>query len=216
VVSNPLAGWWDKNKTKVLVAGAAILVVFVFVSFGDSPKTERVAIPKGYPSVDRELLVHAPKDPKSPVPLVLVLSDDNMDVKTIERESKASKLADRRHFAVAYPEPVAGTWRVDDPSGADAQYLRDVVRYLAEKRTAVDPDRVYVWGLGEGARMALTVACANRPPVFAAVGVVGQFDPEPGPTCRDRVPEARVASTGWSNDVTTKLWNFSKNQRRKK
>src|SRR5262249_51174886 len=160
--------------------GVAIVVVWGFLATRHSPKTERVTIPHGYASADRELLVHAPKDPRSPVPLVLVLPDDSMDASTLERESKASKLADRRHFAVAYPEPVAGSWRVDEPNGADAQYVRDVVRYLSEKRTAVDPDRIYIWGIGEGARLALRVACGSGPPGFASVGVVGQFDPEPG------------------------------------
>ncbi|ORT47113.1 plasmid partitioning protein, partial [Frankia sp. KB5] len=77
----------------------------------------------------------------------------------------------------------------------------------------VDPNRVYVWGIGEGARLALTAACAPGKPEFAAVGVVGQFDPEPGPTCQDRVPEGRAPEASWDRKVSETLWKFSSGHR---
>lgn len=209
VVSNPLAGWWDKNKKKAIIAGVAVVVLWAFLATRDRTETEAVAIPEGYASADRELLVHAPAEPDNPLPLVIVLHDNNSDASAIERESDASSLSDRRDFALAYPEAVGGTWRIDPPDDADVQYVRDVIRFMDSERTDVDLNRIYVWGIGEGARLALTVACSSADPRVAAVGVVGQFDPEPQPTCEDRVPHGRVLQTGWDDDVTDTLWEFS-------
>jgi polyhydroxybutyrate depolymerase len=207
VVANPLTGWWGKNKKKVIGGGVALVVIWGFVAANGNPKTTDELIPDRLASKGRELRVHADKKAKDPMPLVLVLHDDNTSATSVENDSKVASLADRKHFAVAFPEAVGGTWRVDG-QGPDAQYLRDVVTYVSQDWTAIDPARVYIWGFGEGARMALAVACAG-PTEFAAIGVVGQFDPEPGPTCRDRVPEARVAEPSWDNKVTDSLWKFS-------
>ncbi|ETA03622.1 plasmid partitioning protein [Frankia sp. CcI156] len=213
VVSNPLAGWWGKNKRTVLIVGVVIVVVWGYLGTRDRPKTQRVSLPGDYASAGRELLVQAPSDPANPLPLVLILHDDNADAKSLDRQSDAGKLANSRDFAVAFPEAVGGTWRIDGPEGADVRYLRDVVRFVSTKRTKVDPNRVYVWGIGEGARLALTAACAPGKPEFAAVGVVGQFDPEPGPTCQDRVPEGRAPEASWDRKVSETLWKFSSGHR---
>ncbi|WP_261554033.1 PHB depolymerase family esterase [Frankia tisae] len=209
VASNPLAGWWGKNKRTVLIVGVVIVVLWVFIERGNGPKTKRVSMPKGYGSADRELLVHAPKDPRNPIPLVLILHDDNVDAKTLDHDSAAGSVANARNFAVAYPEAVGGTWRIDSPDGVDAAYLRDVVSYVSTKKTKVDPNHIYVWGVGEGARLALTAVCGGAKPIFAAVGVVGQFTQEPQSACPGRVAEARVAETDWDKKVSETLWTAS-------
>ncbi|ABW15866.1 MULTISPECIES: PHB depolymerase family esterase [Frankiaceae] len=215
VASNPLAGWWGKNKRNVIIAGVALVAIWWLVAANGRPKVERVTIPDGYPSADRELLVQAPSKPNDPLPLVIILHDDNTDASSLEHDSDASSLANRRDFALAFPEAVAGTWRLDDPNGADQQYLRDVVRYMDEERTDIDLNRIYVWGIGEGARLALLAACSPGPPVYAAVGVVGQFEAEPGPTCDNVTQHGRVAETDWDKKVSSTLWDFSRDLRRK-
>ncbi|MEX5632947.1 plasmid partitioning protein [Parafrankia sp. FMc2] len=215
VASNPLAGWWGKNKKNVIIVGVALVAVWWLVAGRGRPEVEQVDIPDDYPSAGRELRVQAPSDPDEPLPLVIILHDDNADAKSLEEASDASSLASRRDFALAFPEAVAGTWRLDDPNGPDLQYLRDVVRFMDEERTDVDLDRVYVWGIGEGARLALLAACGPGDPVYAGVGVVGQFETEPGPTCDAVTPHGRVAETAWDDDVTDALWDFSHDKRRR-
>ncbi|CAO5226810.1 PHB depolymerase family esterase [Frankia sp. AgKG'84/4] len=214
VASNPLAGWWGKNKRTAYIVLAVIVVLFVFVNRGGGAKTKRVEMPKDYGSAGRELLVHAPAHPKKPIPLVLILHDDNLDAKTLDHDSGAGSVANSRDFAVAYPEAVGGTWRIDSPDGADAQYLRDVVAYVSAKKSKIDPNRVYVWGVGEGARLALTTVCATGKPVFAAVGVVGQFAQEPQSPCGDRVPKVRAADIEWKKKVSEALWEASSKNHR--
>ncbi|WP_311984147.1 MULTISPECIES: PHB depolymerase family esterase [Parafrankia] len=198
----------------MIIIGVVLVVVWWLAAGRGHPKVEKATIPDSYPSAGRELLVQAPSDPGDPLPLVIILHDDNSDAKTLEEGSKVSSLANRKDLALAFPEAVAGTWRLDDPKGADVQYLSDVVRYMDEKRSDIDLDRVYLWGMGEGARLALLAACTSATPIYAAVGVVGQFDTEPGPTCDNVTPHGRFAETEWDKGVTDALWKFSRDLHR--
>jgi polyhydroxybutyrate depolymerase len=203
------------------------VVIVLAVSYGHrtpTVKTERTTIPAGYSSAGRELAVHADAKPGKPVPLVLVLHDDIGDnnATMIEKASKASAVADQQKFALAYPEAVASKWQIND---TDAQYLRDVVRYIAEKRSTIDMSRIYIWGMGEGGHMARTAACklfqsdSPQKPLFAAVGVVGA-DPDKPPvaTCPTQVPEAKpdtknktkLDTKEWNRATTDALWESSK------
>jgi polyhydroxybutyrate depolymerase len=212
-VANPLSSTWSKHRRTIIIAAVAIVVLYVFTQRSGGPKTTEQELPASYVSKGRVLLVHANKNSKSPVPLVIVLSDDNTKTKVFESDSKVSALADQKHFALVYPELLNGTWTVG-PTGADAQYLQDVISYMSHSWTNVDASRIYIWGLGEGARLALAVACAN-PTQFAAIGVVGQFEPAPGPDCASQVATDRDNSAAWDDRVSSRLWSFSSNKTRK-
>jgi polyhydroxybutyrate depolymerase len=212
VAANPLTAWWGKHSKTVIIAVVAIFALYLFAHGSGSAKTSEKDMPTRYESKGRVLLVHAKRNSKKDVPLVLVLPDNNTKTKVFETDSGVSKLANRKNFALVYPEPVAGEWQVD-ATGPDAQYLMDIITYMSEDWTAVDSKRVYIWGLGEGARMALTLACAN-PTVFAAVGVVGQFDPDPGPDCQNQIPIDRERKGSWNDDLSSDLWDFSVNKSR--
>ncbi len=216
VVSNPLKTGkelWAKNRRRVLIIGAVVVVALVYVAHLNKPRTERAKIPKGYVSEGRELEVHAKARPDKPLPLVLVLHDDiNINnAAAIEKVTKASKLADLKDFAVVYPEALASTWQVDDPRRIDMQYLRDVVQYVAKERSRIDLSRVYIWGLGEGGSAALAAACEapapGQKPLFAAVGVVGTVK-EP-PSCPSQVQRRSVNGMNWDENTTRQLWDFS-------
>ncbi len=213
VVSNPLKAGkqlWAKNRKRVLIIGAVLVVAWIYVSRSGSPDTERAKIPAGYASAERELAVHADSSPSKPLPLVLVLHDDSSDASAIEKASRASVLADRREFAVVYPEAVDSEWRLDDPQGADVQYLRDVVRYVSQERSKIDPSRIYIWGAGEGGHAALLAACAalGSGQKFAAVGVVGPVGQ--AQSCSPEVHVRHVEETTWNESTTRDLWDFSR------
>lgn len=212
-VANPLSSIWSKNRRTIIIAVVVIVVLYVVAHGGKATKTTEQELPDSYASKGRVVLVHAKKKSKSPVPLVIVLSDDNTKTKVFETDTGVSTLADRKQFALVYPELLNGTWAVGS-SGADAQYLQDVISYVSDHWTKIDPSRIYIWGLGEGGRLALAVACAN-PTKFAAIGVVGQFDPQPGPNCANQVPTDRENSAAWDDKVSSRLWSFSSNKTRK-
>ncbi len=214
VVSNPLKvgkALWTKNRRRTLIVVAVVVVAFAYTHRSPTVKTERAAIPAGYASAGRELAVHAAPKPRQPVPLVLVLADDGSDMAAIEKASNASALADRQKFALVYPEAVASSWQVNGP---DAQYLRDVVRYVAQERSNIDMSRIYIWGEGEGGRMALTVACSSldsaQKPLFAAVGAVNTVGP--APACPSQV-HVKLLPQKWDEATTAALWTFSKDIR---
>jgi polyhydroxybutyrate depolymerase len=211
VATNPTE-WFKKNRRNVLVAVVVVAVLWSVAHGSGSPKTTEKELSDQYASKGRLLLIHAKTKAKNPVPLVLLLSDNNTKTKAFETDSDASTLADRKHFALVYPEPVASTWQVD-PNGADAQYLKDVISYMSTDWTKVDTSRVYIWGLGEGARLALALACAN-PAQFAAIGVVGQFDPDPGPNCDTQVPTDRDRVATLDKAASSRLWTFSSSKTR--
>jgi polyhydroxybutyrate depolymerase len=210
VAANPFPAWWKKNRRTAVIAVVVIAVVWTFAHGSGSAKTTAKEIPDTYASKGRELLIHANQKSKSPVPLVLALSDDNTKTQVFETDSGASLLADRNHFALVYPEPVASQWQVD-ANGPDAQYLKDIIAYMSTSWTSVDTSRIYIWGLGEGGRLALALACAN-PSQFAAVGVVGQFDPDPGPNCDTQVPTDRDRVATMDKDASGRLWSFSRSK----
>nr|MDT0664851.1 hypothetical protein [Micromonospora sp. DSM 115978] len=162
-----ITDWWTKNRKKVIIAGVVIVVAWGYVVTSDRPDTTVETIPDGYASADRELLVHAARDSDDAKPLVLILHDNASSATEIENDSEASSYLRMRGAAVVYPEAVSGTWRVGDPRGADTQYLRDVVRYMADDYTAIDLSRVYVWGFGEGGRLAAELACTTSARQFA-------------------------------------------------
>jgi polyhydroxybutyrate depolymerase len=209
VASNPIPALWGKHKKKIIIGGVVVVVLWGFLASRDKPETVSKTIPDGYASAGRELFVHAPGDPSDPVPVVLVLHDDSSTAAEIERESDASKLADRQDFAVVYPEAVGGMWRVPDPRGADTQYLRDVVQYVSGEYK-VDTKRVYIWGHGEGGLLALDAACSGTDRSFAAVAAVGKFEPAPAVACPAGVGKKLVPEEKWTEKITKNLWSFSK------
>jgi polyhydroxybutyrate depolymerase len=82
--------------------------------------------------------------------------------------------------------------------------------FMADDYTKIDLSRVYIWGFGEGGRLAAEVACEESPRRFAAVGAVGRFDPVTGPRCADDMPHDWITVEDWNEDTTKALWTFSK------
>jgi polyhydroxybutyrate depolymerase len=80
-------------------------------------------------------------------------------------------------FVVVYPDGLAHAWNAGRCCGApyaqkvgDVAFLTAVIRD-AEQRDGVDPDRVYVTGMSNGAIMAYRLAC-EAPVAIAAIGPV--------------------------------------------
>jgi polyhydroxybutyrate depolymerase len=184
-----------------------VFAVYVKSRTAGAATSVETQLPPPYASAGRAVLVHAKRTGRGPVPLVVALSDDETKTGEFETDSGLSMLADHAGFAVVYPESLGGTWAVG-PTTPDARYIQDVVRYLSTSWTWVDPARVYLWGFGQGGRLALALACAN-PTEFAAVGVVGAFSPPPGPDCSAQVPTDREESSSWHAHLSARLWSFS-------
>lgn len=120
----------------------------------------------------------APDD--RPMPLVLVLHGNHPDAGTTMREwTTFDEQADRRSFAIAYPDGYQGCWAdgrgvtdADEAGVDDVAFLRTVIDWAAE-RHGTSPDRTVVAGISNGAFMAHRLALEASAQVAVLAAVAG-------------------------------------------
>jgi len=134
----------------------------------------------------RTYLLHVPPrvDPNRPMPLVLVLHGATQSPESAERMSGMSALADRERFIAVYP---SGTGRLDkvptwnagnccayamENNVDDVGFIRALIEKL-EREYPVDPRRIYVTGISNGAMMSYRLACELSDKIAAVAPVEG-------------------------------------------
>ena len=117
-------------------------------------------------------------------PVILALHGGGGSADQFARASGLSTPANRQGYAVIYPEGTgrAGTWNGGYCCGSAARNRVDDMAFLdaviadATARFRLNPRRIYITGMSNGAIMAETYA-ARRPTVIRAVaGVAGTMD----------------------------------------
>jgi len=131
---------------------------------------------------DRQYRLHVPASyrPETPIPLVLSLHGYNSNAAQQESVSRFSAKADQAGFVAAYPEGLGDpqSWRFGDSAEgqADVDFILTLVRSL-QSRLSIDPARVYVSGISNGAEMSYRLMC-DAADTFAAAGLVsGGYPP---------------------------------------
>lgn len=127
----------------------------------------------------RRYRMHVPLVPGTgPRPLIVALHAGGSTPQGMEYSIGLDAVADRLALYVVYPEAIGGFWNNGRPASVrrsggidDAQFVLDVVA-SARKRAAVDSDRVFVVGHGDGGIMAMNVAALHSD-VFRGVACVG-------------------------------------------
>jgi polyhydroxybutyrate depolymerase len=115
--------------------------------------------------------------PDGPVPLVLVLHGGAGSGAQAERAYGWNAAADRDGFVVAYPDGVSRSWNAGPgccgPATRDGvddvAFLESVVAAVS-RGVPIDPSRVRVTGMSNGAMMAYRLACDST--VFTAIAPV--------------------------------------------
>jgi pimeloyl-ACP methyl ester carboxylesterase len=105
-------------------------------------------------------------------PVILVMNDPNAP--TFEPEKMVARLAyeaDRRGYILAAPVWTAPGQTKFDYSGKDHRVVSSTIRDLSRK-FQVDQDRVFAWGVGEGANFAFDLSM-SRPDLLAGVVCMG-------------------------------------------
>jgi polyhydroxybutyrate depolymerase len=128
-----------------------------------------------FEGIAREYLVHVPKSYHGgPTPMLLALHGgggdadfqaDDSRYKLIGKSDEAGFIAVFPNGYSRMPTGILATWNAGSCCGAaqknnidDVGFLRDVIRRV-EKQANVDPNRVFVTGMSNGALMSWRMAC---------------------------------------------------------
>jgi polyhydroxybutyrate depolymerase len=124
----------------------------------------------------RTVLLYRPNGTKQPAPLVVMLHGGYGTAGQAESTYGWDDRADGAKFIVAYPDGLYRSWNAGTCCGPpaalgvdDVAFVSEVVRSL-EAEGVVDPGRVYVTGMSNGAMLTYRLACATD--LFAAVAPV--------------------------------------------
>ena len=135
----------------------------------------RRAIPLVFDGMDRAYALQLPSRPANdPMPLLVELHGRGIDAERFDRMTGFGELAVEAGFALALPNALGEIWndgRNAGPPGPkpdDVGYLTAVIDD-ALGRGAIDPRRIYVAGMSNGAVMAGRLACelADRLPALS-------------------------------------------------
>ena len=131
--------------------------------------------------IARTYRVFRPRSAGAHPALVMMLHGGFGTGQAAENADGWDALAAREGFAVVYPDGLGHAWNAGTCCGLpharnvdDVAFLTAVVRD-AEARDGVDPQRVYVTGLSNGAIMAYRMACEAPIPIAAIGPVAGSL-----------------------------------------
>ncbi|MHC4505948.1 MAG: CE1 family esterase, partial [Planctomycetota bacterium] len=135
--------------------------------------------------LERKYSLHAPdaRAGDEPRPLVIALHGGRANGRQMMRLTRRgfNKLAERDGFLVAYPDGHTMHWTdgsdpeevfEGDEDSDDVGFLAALIDKLA-RESSVDPKRVYVTGISNGALMAIRFAMERAEKVAAIASVAG-------------------------------------------
>lgn len=133
---------------------------------------------------ERSYLVYRPShlSRRSPVPLVVVLHGGFGTGAQAEKVYGWDKEADAHGFVVAYPDGYSRSWNAGGiccgkamkENLNDLQFVTNVIEHVSHAEN-IDPKRVYLTGISNGAALAYRYACEGSYPVAAIGSVAGSF-----------------------------------------
>ena len=149
--------------------------------------------------VARQYRLHIPSAYQAghSTPLVIDLHGYNSNAAQQEWLSRMSVKADSAGFVAAYPEGLGDpqSWKFGPlaEGQADIGFIRDLIQHLQDQ-FSIDPQRIYVTGISNGAEMSYRLACALGDTIAAFAPVAGGYPPFED--CRTTRPIPVVAFHG--------------------
>jgi polyhydroxybutyrate depolymerase len=146
-----------------------------------SPEPSKIPIGQSSQSIEwggisRTFNFYRPQAMTGAAPLVVMLHGGFGNGAQAEQSYNWDTEADKGHFLIVYPDGQGRAWNAGGCCGEPAQTNLDDVGFLTamvgtiKRQLTIDPDRVYVTGMSNGAMMSLRLACETD--VFAAIGAV--------------------------------------------
>ena len=185
-----------------MVRGASRACTALIALFGCAAAFAQAVMPGDYlfgvthEQVRRTYLMHVPPQAArgAPMPVVINFHGGGSTAEVQKAYSRMDRAADRDGYIVVYPNGSAGfndryfTWNAGNCCGPAAMLRTDDVGFVGKmlddlpNRARIDPARIYVTGLSNGAMMAYRVAAELSDRIAAVAGVAGamtydQFKP---------------------------------------
>lgn len=148
--------------------------------------------------LNRTYRLHIPlsHDRNNPVPLVIALHGGGGTGYNMEKLSRRgfNTLADREGFVVVYPDGIEKSWN-DGRIGKeidDVGFISTLIDRLI-KEYNIDPKRIYVTGMSNGAIMSYRLACELTEKIAAIAPVAGNMPQNIYPSCSPSMPISVLA-----------------------
>ncbi len=144
---------------------------------------------------DRSFRYHIPAARDgAPKPLLIALHGHGSDGRGMARLTHLDDVADEGGFVVAYPDGYDKQWNDSRGTTSPAQAGVDDIAFIsalidhAGRSFSVDPRRVYVTGMSNGAMMTHRIGCELAAKVAGIAPVAGPLPERGAPTCAPAKP----------------------------
>lgn len=129
----------------------------------------------------RSYLLHVPAsyDDSKPTSLIFALHGGTGSAKNIEQQSQLPELSDQEGFILCLPDGLNKTWNAGWCCGKASEKNHDDVGFISKLideligEYNIDPKRVYVTGMSNGAMMSYRLACELSNKIAAIAPVAG-------------------------------------------
>jgi len=172
-------------KTSLVRLLAAVLV-FLSLS-APASATESASYQFASGGITRDYLIYRPTGlaRQNPVPLVIVLHGGFGSGAQAEKSYHWDAQADKSGFVVVYPDGINHTWNAGGSCCGqamrknidDVSFLTQLIEVVSRAQN-IDPKRVYLTGMSNGAAMSYRYACEGTFPIAAIGAVSGSLSSE--------------------------------------
>ena len=169
--------------------------------------TRRTTVPLTYAGLERPYVLQAGPAAGDRSPLLLELHGRGIDALQFDRLTGFGALGEEAGFALALPTAVGEIWNDGRDLPAEESGRPDDVGYLeaviddAIARLPVDPRRVYVVGMSNGATMAGRLACQLADRIAAIAQMAGTVAVQVAGGCRPGRPTPILNIHGTADDM---------------
>ncbi len=182
----------------ILLALFLLLVSYLNGNTSDTSYTDSII----FGGLKRTYLIHIPPshDRTKSTPLLIALHGARGTGKHMVKLTLGGfdKLSDKKGFVVVYPDGIGKRWndgrsgeeiayRVHKENIDDVGFISALIDYLIKKLN-IDPKRVYVTGMSNGAIMSYRLACELTEKIAAIAPVAGNIPQNLYPSCSPSRP----------------------------
>lgn len=192
-----------------------LLVSCLNAKTADDDSTDSIV----FDGLNRTYLLHIPPsyDKTKPLPLLIALHGGGGTGKNMVKLSRGGldKLSDKKGFVVVYPDGIEKQWndgrtgeevksRAHKENIDDVGFISTLIDKLIKKLN-IDPKRVYITGMSNGAVMSYRLACELTEKIAAIAPVTGNISKNLYPHCSPSKPISVLAI----NNISDSLMPFT-------